>query len=115
MRDRNPVSGMTMTVAITNPVVTHVICSTVTPSEPVRCGTATLTIEASIAPMSVPNVIDSVTSHLLTGGFVNPLLSPANGFLPSHAADRNVPQQHRPARRSDLHEPGGTRPARDRL
>src|SRR5438874_3566338 len=59
---------MTMTVAITNPVVTHVICSTVTPSDPVRCGTATLTIDASIAPISVPNVIETVTSHLLTGG-----------------------------------------------
>ena len=62
-----PVSGMTMTVAMTKPVVTHVICSMVTPSEPVRCGTATLTIEASIAPISVPKVIDTVTSHLLTG------------------------------------------------
>ena len=58
---------MTMTVAITKPVVTHVICSTVTPSEPMRCGTATLTIDASIAPISVPKVIDTVTSHLLTG------------------------------------------------
>src|SRR5438067_3773413 len=58
---------MTMTVAMTKPVVTHVICSTVTPSEPVRCGTATLTIEASMAPISVPKVIDTVTSHLLTG------------------------------------------------
>ena len=56
-----------MTVAMTKPVVTHVICSMVTPSEPVRCGTATLTIEASMAPMSVPKVIDTVTSHLLTG------------------------------------------------
>src|SRR6266849_8077734 len=59
---------MTMTVAITNPVVTHVICSTVTPREPMRWGTATLTIDASIAPISVPKVIESVTSHLLTGG-----------------------------------------------
>ena len=33
-----------------------------------RCGTATLTIDASIAPISVPNVIETVTSHLLTGG-----------------------------------------------
>src|SRR5689334_12767100 len=56
-----------MTVAITKPVVTHVICSTVTPNEPMRCGTATLTIDASIAPISVPNVIEIVTSHLLTG------------------------------------------------
>ena len=59
---------MTMTVAITKPVVTHVTCSTVTPSDPMRCGTATLTIDASIAPISVPNVMDTVTSHLLTGG-----------------------------------------------
>src|SRR5579872_1930291 len=58
---------MTMTVAITNPVVTQVTCSTVTPSDPMRCGTATLTIDASIAPISVPKVIDNVTSHLLTG------------------------------------------------
>ena len=58
---------MTMTVAMTKPVVTQVICSIVTPREPVRCGTATLTIDASIAPMSVPKVIDTVTSHLLTG------------------------------------------------
>src|SRR5712691_11453997 len=53
---------------MTKPVVTHVTCSTVTPRAPIRCGTATLTIDASIAPISVPNVIDSVTSHLLTGG-----------------------------------------------
>src|SRR5690348_8953254 len=58
---------MTMTVAITNPVVTHVTCSTVTPSDPMRCGTATLTIDASMAPIRVPKVIDNVTSHLLTG------------------------------------------------
>jgi hypothetical protein len=57
-----------MTVAITNPVVTQVTCSTVTPSDPMRCGTATLTIDASMAPIRVPNVIDTVTSHLLTGG-----------------------------------------------
>src|SRR5262249_23154550 len=67
MRARNPVSGMTMTVAMTKPVVTHAICSTVAPSADCRCGTATLTIDASIAPISVPKVTDSVTSHLLTG------------------------------------------------
>ena len=66
-RARNPVSGMTMTVAMTKPVVTHVTCSTVTPRDPMRWGTATLTIEASMAPISVPNVIETVTSHLLTG------------------------------------------------
>src|SRR5947207_15559376 len=58
---------MTMTVAMTKPVVTQVICSTVTPSDPVRWGTATLTIDASIAPISVPKVIETVTSHLFTG------------------------------------------------
>src|SRR4051795_8092732 len=58
---------MTMTVAMTKPVVTQVTCSTVTPRAPVRCGTATFTIEASMAPISVPKVIDTVTSHLLTG------------------------------------------------
>ena len=60
-------SGMTTTVAITKPVVTQVISSTVAPSEPVRCGVATVTIDVSMAPMSVPNVTDKVTSHLLTG------------------------------------------------
>ena len=60
-------SGMTTTVAMTNPVVTQVISSTVAPSEPDRCGVATATIEVSMAPISVPKVTDSVTSHLLTG------------------------------------------------
>ena len=55
-------------MASAKPVVTHVICSTVAPRVPDRCGTATLTIEASIVPISVPNVIEIVTSHLLTGG-----------------------------------------------
>ncbi len=32
------------------------------------CGSATLTIEESIAPISVPNVIETVTSHLLGFG-----------------------------------------------
>ncbi len=32
------------------------------------CGRATLTIDESIVPISVPNVIETVTSHLLTGG-----------------------------------------------
>src|SRR5262245_36337863 len=58
---------MTTTVAITNPVVTQVISSTVAPSDPVRCGVATATIDVSIAPIKVPNVTDSVTIHLLTG------------------------------------------------
>ena len=42
------------------------ISSTVAPSAP-ECGMATLTIDESIAPISVPKVIDMVTSHLLTG------------------------------------------------
>src|SRR3569623_3361495 len=58
---------MTMTVAITIPVVTQVISSTVEPSAPRRCGVATATIDVSNAPISVPNVTDRVTSHLLTG------------------------------------------------
>src|SRR4051794_41985282 len=71
---------MTMTVAMTKPVVTHVICSMVTPSDPVRCGTATLTIDASIAPISVPKVIDTVTSHLLTGSRPSRVVVPPAAF-----------------------------------
>ena len=52
---------------MTKPVVTQVISSTVAPSAPRRCGIATLTIDESMAPISVPKVTDSVTSHLLTG------------------------------------------------
>ena len=61
---------MTMTVAIAKPVVTQVISSTVAPSDPDRCGTATLTIDASIVPISVPKVMQTVTSHLLVGARV---------------------------------------------
>src|SRR5256885_16912207 len=71
---------MTMTVAMTKPVVTQVICSIVTPSDPVRCGTATLTIDASIAPISVPKVIDTVTSHLLTGSRSSRVVVPPDAF-----------------------------------
>src|SRR5689334_22759219 len=67
-RPRKAVRGMITTLAITNPVVTHVISSTVAPIAPRRCGVATLTIDESIVPMSVPNVTEMVTSHLLTGG-----------------------------------------------
>ena len=67
VRPRNAVNGITMTVAITKPVVTQVISSTVEPSAPRRCGVATATIEVSSAPISVPNVTDRVTSHLFTG------------------------------------------------
>ncbi len=58
---------MTTTVAMTNPVVTQVISSTVAPSEPDRCGVATATIEVSMAPINVPKVTERVTNHLLTG------------------------------------------------
>ena len=53
---------------MTKPVVTQVISSTVAPSAPRRCGTATLTIDASMVPISVPKVTETVTSHLFTGG-----------------------------------------------
>ncbi len=46
------------------PVEIHVTSCTVAPSDPIMCGIATLTIDESIVPMSVPNVIDTVTSHL---------------------------------------------------
>jgi len=59
---------MTTTVARTKPVDTQVISSTVAPTAPRRCGTATFTIDESIAPISVPKVTLTVTSHLLTGG-----------------------------------------------
>src|SRR3954465_5635320 len=95
MRPRNAVSGITMTVATTKPVVTHVISSTVAPSDPVRWGVATATIDVSIAPMSVPNVTDSVTIHLLTAGRAAAAVSGAGG-----AAVLTAP----PPRRRD---PGG--------
>src|SRR6185503_5409358 len=41
---------------------------TVAPTAPRMCGSATLTIDASMAPISVPNEIESVTSHLFTAG-----------------------------------------------
>ena len=61
-------SGITSTVAMTKPVVTQVISSTVAPSAPRMCGVATSTIDESMAPISVPKVTESVTSHLFTGG-----------------------------------------------
>ena len=59
---------MTMTVAIAKPVEIQVISWTVAPTAPRIWGSATLTIEESIAPMSVPKVTDTVTSHLLVAG-----------------------------------------------
>ncbi len=64
-RPRNAVRGMTTTFAMMYPVLIQVISCTVAPSDPIMCGSATETIDESIAPMSVPNVIDTVTSHLL--------------------------------------------------
>ena len=58
---------MTSTVAIAKPVLIQVISCTVAPTAPRICGSATLTIEASIAPISVPNVTDSATIHLRWG------------------------------------------------
>src|SRR5678815_256575 len=69
-RPRNAVSGITMTFAMMKPVDTHVISSTVAPSEPRRWGVATFTIDASIVPMSVPKVTERATSHLFGGAFV---------------------------------------------
>src|SRR6185312_3347978 len=66
-RPRNAVSGITMTVAMTKPVEIHVISSSVAPTEPRMCSMATFTMDESMAPISVPNVTDTVTSHLLTG------------------------------------------------
>src|ERR1700722_7096249 len=46
------------------PVEIHVISCTVEPSVPIMCGSATLTIDESMAPISVPKVMETVTSHL---------------------------------------------------
>src|SRR5579885_1821614 len=59
---------MTMTLAMMNRVETQVISSTVAPSEPRKCGIATLMIEESMVPINVPNVTDRATIHLLGGG-----------------------------------------------
>ena len=61
-------SGITITVAMAKPVVIQVISCTVAPTAPRMCGSATLTIDASMAPISVPKVTETVTSHLLVGG-----------------------------------------------
>src|SRR5579859_1009225 len=62
---RKAVRGMTTTFAMMYPVLIQVISCTVAPSDPIMCGSATATIDESMAPMSVPKVIDTVTSHLL--------------------------------------------------
>jgi len=66
-RPMNAVSGITRTVATTNAVEIQAISSSVAPTEPRMCVSATLTIEASIAPIRVPKLTETVTSHLLTG------------------------------------------------
>src|SRR5450432_1217856 len=50
------------------PVEIQVISCTVEPSDPIMCGMATLTMDESMAPISVPKVIDSVMSHLFGFG-----------------------------------------------
>src|SRR5512138_216322 len=57
-----------ITVAIAKPVVTQVISWSVAPTAPRMWGSATFTIDALIAPMSVPNVTEIVTSHLFVAG-----------------------------------------------
>src|SRR5690349_10924521 len=66
-RPKKAVSGITITVAMTKPVVAQVISCTVAPTALRSWGIATLTMDESMAPMRVPNVTDSVTSHLLVG------------------------------------------------
>jgi hypothetical protein len=48
-------------------VLIQVISCRVAPTAPRMCGSATLTIEESIAPISVPKLMETVTIHLLTG------------------------------------------------
>src|SRR3954447_24307105 len=52
---------------MTKAVEIQVISSSVAPTAPRMCVRATLTIEASIAPIRVPKETDTVTSHLLVG------------------------------------------------
>jgi hypothetical protein len=47
---------------MTKPIVVQVISCTVAPTAPRSCGMATLTMDESMAPISVPNVTDIVTS-----------------------------------------------------
>src|SRR3954466_6007870 len=63
MRPKKPVSGITITVAIAKPVLIQVISWTVAPTAPRICESATLTIDASIAPISVPKVTEIATIH----------------------------------------------------
>jgi len=48
-------------------VLIQVISSSVAPTAPRMCGSATFTIDESIAPINVPKLIAMVTTHLLTG------------------------------------------------
>src|SRR4051812_19541502 len=52
---------------MTKEVEIQVISSSVAPTAPRMWVSATLTIEASIAPIRVPKETDTVTSHLLVG------------------------------------------------
>src|SRR5256885_16495282 len=52
---------------MTKAVEIQVISSSVAPTAPRMCVSATLTMEASIAPIRVPKETDTVTSHLLVG------------------------------------------------
>jgi hypothetical protein len=58
---------MTRTVATTKPVEIQVISSSVAPTAPRMWVRATLTMLASMAPIKVPKLTETVTSHLLTG------------------------------------------------
>ena len=60
-------SGITITCAIANEVAIAAISSSEAPIEPRICGSATLTMERSIVAMIAPKLIDTATSHLLSG------------------------------------------------
>jgi len=75
-RPRNAVSGITTTVAMTNPVVIQVISWMVAPTAPRTWGSATFTMDESMVPMSVPKLTEIVTSHLFVAVRVG---APARG------------------------------------
>src|ERR1700722_2755730 len=50
------------------PVEIQVISCTVEPRVPIMCGMATLTIDESMAPISVPKGMERVMTHLLGAG-----------------------------------------------
>src|SRR5512146_619941 len=92
-----------MTVAIAQPVEIQVISWIVAPTAPRMCGRATLTMEASIAPISVPNVTETVTSHLL---------APGRGEEGSIRTVTQRPRRGAATRRGDTRpEPPGSRAA----